>query len=76
MTKPLDVDAMLDRYRARAEAVKSRPLPPVAGKERERFVEQAQQDFMDYALIGDATWEFIDGTLVLRIALGAPVPQS
>lgn len=75
MTEQLDVDAMLDRFRARAEAVKSRPLPPVAGKERERFLEQAQQDFMDYALIGDASWEFSDGTLVLRVALGAPSPR-
>lgn len=75
MTEQLDVDAMLDRFRARAEAVKSRPLPPVAGKERERFLEQAQQDFMDYALIGDAEWEFTDGTLVLRVALGAPSPR-
>ncbi|MFZ4515577.1 MAG: hypothetical protein ACOYN3_04630 [Acidimicrobiia bacterium] len=70
MNEQLDVGAMLDRFRTRAEAVKNRPLPPVAGKERERFLEQAQTDFLDYALIGDAQWEFVDGTLVLRIALG------
>jgi hypothetical protein len=60
---------MIERFRARADAVKERPLPPVAGKERERFVQQAQTDFMDYAMIGDAQWEFVDGTLVLRIPL-------
>ena len=69
MSDQLDVDAMIDRFRARAEAVKERPLPPVAGKERERFVQQAQTDYMDYAMIGDAQWEFADGVLTLRIAL-------
>lgn len=69
MTDQLDVDAMIARFRERALAVKERPLPPVAGKERERFIEQAQTDFLDYALIGDATWEFADGTLTLRVAL-------
>lgn len=70
MTDKLDVDAMIARFRERAQAVKERPLPPVAGKERERFLEQAQTDFLDYALIGDAQWEFADGVLTLRIALG------
>jgi hypothetical protein len=70
MSDQLDVDAMIARFRERAQAVKERPLPPVAGKERERFVEQAQTDFLDYALIGDAQWEFVDGVLTLRIPLG------
>lgn len=65
----LDVDALLDRFRARAEAVKDRGLPPVAGEERRRFIEQAETDFMDYSLVGSATWS-VDGTdLVLRIPL-------
>jgi hypothetical protein len=49
--------------------VKDRPLPPVAGAERERFVAQAQLDFQDYAIIGDATWSFDDGVLTLRVDL-------
>jgi hypothetical protein len=65
----LDVDAMIARYRERAAAVRERPLPPVAGAERQRFVEQAQQDYQDFAIIGDATWEFADGVLTLRIDL-------
>jgi hypothetical protein len=65
----LDVDAMIARFRERASAVKDRPLPPVAGPERQRFVEQAQTDYMDFAMIGDATWEFADGILTLRIDL-------
>jgi hypothetical protein len=69
MADSLDVDAMIARFRERAAAVRERPLPPVAGAERQRFVEQAQQDFQDFAIIGDATWEFADGVLVLRIDL-------
>jgi len=65
----LDVDAMLDRFRARAAAVRERPLPPVAGPQREQFVHQAQLDFQDYAMLADATWEFVDGILTLRIDL-------
>jgi hypothetical protein len=65
----LNVDAMLERFRERAAAVKERPLPPVAGEERQRFVEQAERDFQDFAIIGDATWEFDDGVLTLRVDL-------
>jgi hypothetical protein len=69
MAEELDVDAMLQRFRDRAAAVRDRPLPPVAGPERAKFVDQAQLDFQDYAIIGDATWEFVDGVLVLRVDL-------
>ena len=65
----LDVDAMLSRFRDRAGAVRDRPMPPVAGPQREQFVRQAQLDFQDYAMIGDATWEFVDGVLTLTIDL-------
>ncbi len=60
---------MLARFRERAIAVKSRPLPPIAGEERQRFIQQAQQDFMDFAIIGDATASLEDGVLVLRVDL-------
>ena len=50
----LDVDEMLARFRDRAAAVKRRPLPPVAGEERQAFIAQAQLDFQDFAIIGDA----------------------
>lgn len=65
----LDVDAFIERFRQRAEAVKERGLPPVAGEERRRFIEQAQTDFTDYALVGAATWSVDEGYLVLRIPL-------
>jgi hypothetical protein len=69
MADQLDVDAMLQRFRDRADAVRERPLPPVAGPERQRFVEQAQLDYQDFAIIGDASWEFVDGVLTLRVDL-------
>jgi hypothetical protein len=69
MSDELDVDGMLARFRERAAAVRDRPLPPVAGPERQRFAEQAQLDFQDFAIVGDATWEFADGVLILRIDL-------
>lgn len=65
----LDIEAMLARFRERAAAVKGRPLPPVAGEERQRFIQQAQSDFMDFAIVGDATASIEDGILVLRVDL-------
>jgi len=69
MSDTLDVDAMLARFRERAAAVKKRNLPPVAGDERTRFIEQAKIDFMDYAIIGDATGTVEDGILTLTVDL-------
>ena len=64
-----DPDAMIQRFKERAQAVKNRPLPPVAGPEKKRFIERAQVDFMDFAMIGDATATLEDGVLTLRIDL-------
>lgn len=64
-----DVDAMIKRFEERAAAVKNRPLPPVAGEERQRFIEQARIDYTDFALIANASWETADEHLVLRIPL-------
>ncbi len=75
MAEPLDVDAMLQRFQDRAHAVRSRPLPPVAGEERSRFIEQAQTDFQDFAIIGDAAGAMEDGVLVLRIDLRPAGPS-
>jgi hypothetical protein len=72
MTNALDLDAMLQRFRDRAHAVKNRPLPPIAGEERARFIEQAQFDFQDFAIIGDATAELVDGVLTLTVDLRPP----
>ena len=55
MAEELDVDAMIERFRNRASAVRNRPLPPIAGEERTAFIRQAQLDYQDFAIIGDAT---------------------
>jgi len=65
-----DVDGMLERFRERAEAVKERGLPPVAGEGRKMLIEQAERDFTDYTMIGQAAWSVEEGQLVLRIPLG------
>ena len=52
--------------------MKNRPLPPVGGDERTLFIEQAQRDFQDFAIIGDATATLEDGVLTLRIDLRPP----
>lgn len=67
----LDLDAMLARFKERAEAVRSRNMPPIGGEERQRFLDQAQADFMDFAIIGDAAASIEDGILTLRIDLSS-----
>jgi hypothetical protein len=69
MADALDLDAMLERFRDRAAAVKNRNLPPIGGDERARFIEQAQNDFQDFAIIGDAKATLDDGILTLTIDL-------
>jgi len=64
-----DVDAMLRRYEERAKAVRDRPLPPVAGEERQKFIDQAETDYTDFALVASASWEIDDRHLVLKIPL-------
>jgi limonene-1,2-epoxide hydrolase len=69
MAEGFDVDAMIQRFKERALAVKNRPLPPIAGEERAAFVRQAQLDFQDFAIVGDAEATLEDGVLVLRVDL-------
>ncbi|HXQ19095.1 MAG TPA: hypothetical protein VN781_05650 [Acidimicrobiales bacterium] len=67
--EPFDPQAMVARFRQRAEAVRTRGLPPVEGPERARIRQQAQLDYMDYAMLADAQAELEDGVLTLRIDL-------
>lgn len=69
------MEAMLDRFRQRARAVRSRGLPPIEGAERKRFAEQAQMDYMDFAIIGDAAGSIEDGVLHLTVDL-RPAPEA
>jgi hypothetical protein len=71
-----DPAAMIGRFRERAQAVRNRPLPPVAGPEKKRFLERAQTDYMDFAMIGDATATLEDGILTLKIDLRPPEAEG
>jgi len=72
VAETFDPTAMVERFRARAAAVRSRGIPPIEGPERRRFVEQAQLDYMDFAMLGDAAATIEDGVLTLRVDLRAP----
>ncbi len=69
MADEFDPQEMVVRFRARAEAVRNRGLPPIEGPDRQRFIEQAQIDFMDYAMLGDADASIEDGVLIFRVDL-------
>ena len=69
MADGLDVEAMIQRFQERAKAVRARQLPPVGGDERAAFIRQAQLDYQDFAIIGDAQASIEDGVLVLRVDL-------
>ncbi|HET7522619.1 MAG TPA: hypothetical protein VFJ79_00590 [Acidimicrobiales bacterium] len=75
MADELDVDAMIERFKARAKAVRQRGIPPVEGPERKRFLDQARIDFQDYAIIGDAAGRVEDGILTLTVDL-RPKPED
>jgi len=75
MENELDVEAMVSRFRDRAAAVKKRDLPPIGGEERQRFMDQAQVDYQDYAMIGDSDVSLEDGFLTLRIDLRPPIEK-
>jgi hypothetical protein len=66
---PFDVGAMIERFRQRAAAVRERTMPPVEGPERRRILEQMKADYMDFAMLGDATGSLDDGILTLRVDL-------
>ena len=72
MPDTFDVQAMVDRFRSRAAAVRRRGIPPIEGEDRRRFVEQMELDYMDFAILGDAQGELLDGVLTLRIDLRPP----
>ena len=69
MSEGIDLAAFVKRFQERAASVKNRPMPPVEGAERVKFRDRMQVDFMDFAMIGDAEAELVDGILTLRIDL-------
>ncbi|MDA8271932.1 MAG: hypothetical protein M0Z39_11145 [Actinomycetota bacterium] len=69
MTTQFDPQAMISRFQERAKAVQNRGIPPVEGPERRAFVERAKIDYMDYAMLGDAKAQLVEGILTLTIDL-------
>lgn len=67
-----DPEEMLERFRQRAASVRRRQIPPVEGEARREFVRQAELDFQDFAMLGAADAELVDGVLTLRIDLRPP----
>ena len=72
MADGFDVDAMIARFRERAKAVRERPLPPLEGTARREYMQRAQIDYQDFAMLGDAEGSLDEGILVLRIDLRPP----
>ena len=65
----LNVEELLDRYKERAEAVKSRSIPPVGGDDRMAFVKQAEIDYQDFMIIADSEVEITEEYLILKFKL-------
>ena len=65
----LNVDEFVERFRERASAVKDRGIPPLEGEARRVWIASAENDYMDYSLIGRAEWSVDEDALVLRIPL-------
>ncbi len=76
MADEFDVGAMVNRFRERAAAVRSRGVPPLEGDDRRRFLQRMQLDYQDYAMLGDASGTIEDGFLVLRVDLRPPSEEA
>jgi hypothetical protein len=74
IAQELDIEAMIARFRERADAVRRRGIPPVEGDERRRIMRQMQLDFQDFAMLGDASGTLDDGILTLRLDLRPAAP--
>jgi len=58
---------MIQRFKERAEAVRKRTIPPIAGAERKAFIQQAELDYQDFLLIADAEISFDGGVLTIDL---------
>ena len=63
----LDTEAMIERFQERAKGVRKRNMPPIAGAERRAFVEQAELDYQDFALIADSVISLDGGILTIDL---------
>ena len=63
----LDTAAMKQRFQQRADAVRNRNMPPIAGAERKAFVDQSQLDYQDFLLLADAEISLDGGILTVDL---------
>jgi len=64
-----NIEEFQNRFKERAEAVKSRPMPPIGGDERLAFIKQAEKDYQDYMIISDSEFEITEDFLVFKYKL-------
>ena len=64
-----NVEEFINRYKERAEAVKSRSIPPVGGDDRMAFIKQAETDFQDYMIVADSEFRVEQDYLVFKYIL-------
>jgi len=76
MADGFDIDALIARFQERARAVRDRPLPPLEGTARREYMQRAQIDYQDFAMLGDAEGSLEDGILVLKVDLRPPEAQD
>jgi len=67
ITRNLDMEAMVQRFQERANAVRNRNMPPVAGADRLAFIKQAELDFQDFAMVADAEVSLDGGILTIDL---------
>ncbi|MHB8191140.1 MAG: hypothetical protein ACYDHP_12140 [Ferrimicrobium sp.] len=75
MAEEFNPHEIVERFRLRAAAVKSRQIPPIEGQDRRYFIEQAKNDFFDYSLIADANVTLADGILTFQVDLRSDQAQ-
>ena len=63
----LSTTGMIQRFKQRADAVRKRTIPPIAGAERREFVKQAELDYQDFALVADSVISLDGGILTIDL---------
>jgi len=64
-----NLEEFILRFKKRAEAVKSRAIPPIGGDERAAFIKQAEVDYQDFMIISDSEIEVNEDYLILKYKL-------
>ena len=67
MMDTLNTEEMVQRFKERADAVRKRNMPPIAGAERVVFIKQAQLDYQDFLLLADAEISLDGGILTVDL---------